>query len=242
MTIIVNHKAVMQTDAIGEGSIIDEFAIVRAGAAIGRNVRIHPFVIIGNGVEICDDVEIFPGAYLGKDPKGASATSRVISFSRKILVGSGCSIGPHSVIFYDVVIGPGTLLGDGASIREGCRIGSRCIISRYVTINYNTTIGDRSKIMDLSHITGNTIIGNDVFISTMVASANDNKMGRAGYDDNQINGPTVESGAIVGAGATLLPGVRIGKDATVAAGAVVTRNVEEGSTVGGIPARAWTKK
>lgn len=237
----ISDRAIVQTSQLGDGCVIDEFVIIRSGAIIGKNVRIHPFVVIEDGVEIGDDTEIFPGAFLGKEPKGAGATARAVSFDRKIVVGRGCSIGPHVVLFYDVQIGPGTLLGDGASVREGCRIGAKCIISRYVTVNYDTRIGDRSKIMDLTHITGNAIIGDDVFVSTMVGSANDNAIGRAGYEENKITGPILEDGSVIGAGATLLPSIRVGSGATVAAGAVVTRNVEAGATVAGIPAREWKR-
>lgn len=236
MTKKISDRAVVETDRIGDGSIIEEFSIVRAGAIIGMNVRIHPYVIVGDGVHVGDNVEIFPGAILGKEPKGAGATSREISFAKKITIGSDCSIGPHAVIFYDVEIGSHTLLGDGASIREGCRIGSKCIISRYVTVNYSAVIGNRVKIMDLTHITGNMIIADDVFVSTMVGSANDNKIGRAGYSD-ELRGPALASGSVVGAGATLLPNVRIGTNSTVAAGAVVTKDVPDGATVVGMPAK-----
>ncbi len=236
MTKKISDRAIVETGRIGDGTIIEEFSIVRAGAIIGKNVRIHPYVIVGAGVNVGDDVEIFPGAILGKEPKGAGATSREISFSKQIIIGSNCSIGPHAVIFYDVEIGSHTLLGDGASIREGCRVGSRCVISRYVTVNYSTVIGDRVKIMDLTHITGNMTIADDVFVSTMVGSANDNKIGRVGYGD-QIKGPTLESGSVVGAGATLLPNVCVGANATVAAGAVVTKDIASGVTVSGVPAR-----
>lgn len=242
MTSSISGKAVVESEAIGDGTVIDEFAIVRSGATIGRNVRLHPFVIVESGVVIGDDVEVFPGAFLGKEPKGAGATARAVSFDRRIRIGDGCSIGPHAVIFFDVEIGASTLIGDGASIREGCRIGRACLISRYVTVNYDTHIGDRVKVMDATHITGKAFLADDVFVSTMVGTANDNKIGREGYSDEAILGPRVESGAVVGAGATLLPGITVGQGATVAAGAVVTRSVPPNTTVGGVPARAWVAK
>jgi acetyltransferase-like isoleucine patch superfamily enzyme len=122
-------------------------------------------------------------------------------------------------------------------VREQCRIGGNCIISRYVTVNYNTTIGDRTKVMDLTHVTGNCVIGHDVFISVCVGMANDNLGGREGYSDEMVRGPTLENGVVVGLGAMLLPGVRIGERAFVGAGAVVTKDVEPGVTVMGVPAR-----
>jgi len=68
-----------------------------------------------------------------------------------------------------------------------------------------------------------------------VATANDNRPAEGRTD--QLRGPVIESGAVVGAGATLLPGVIIGAGATVAAGAVVTRDVPPYATVYGNPAR-----
>ncbi|AKS42761.1 acyltransferase [Wenzhouxiangella marina] len=233
----VSNKAVVEAREIGEGTVIGEFAIVRAGARLGRNVRIHPNVIIEDGVQLGDDVEVFPGAFLGKEPKGAGATSRPIKYEKQLSVGAGCSIGPNAVIFYDVTIGSGTLIGDGASIREGCTIGQSCIVSRYVTVNYATSIGNRVKVMDLTHLTGNMLIEDDVFISTMVGSANDNLIGRGGYSQELCQGPILRKGCVIGAGATLLPAVEVGEGATVAAGAVVTRDVLQNALVAGIPAR-----
>jgi acetyltransferase-like isoleucine patch superfamily enzyme len=91
--------------------------------------------------------------------------------------------------------------------------------------------------MDLTHVTGNCIIGNDVFISALVSTVNDNKMGKEGYDEPSIIGPTLGNGVRVGAGAILLPGVRIGAGAIVGAGAVVTKDVPPRKVVMGIPAR-----
>lgn len=237
----VSRHAVVETESIGQGVTIAEFAVIRSGVTLGDGVVIHPHAVIAEGVTVGPGVEVFPGAFIGKEPKGAGATSRLPVFERRIDIGAGCSIGPHAVIFYDVTIGEGTLLGDGASIREQCRIGARCIVSRYVTLNYNARVGDRTKIMDLTHITGNTTIGSDVFVSTMVGMTNDNAMGQHSYSEAEIKGPTIEDFAMIGAGATLLPRVVIGRGATVGAGAVVTRDVPPGVVAMGVPAR-WAEK
>ena len=85
------------------------------------------------------------------------------------------------MIYYDVEIGEHTLIGDGASIREQCRIGAYCIVGRYIPINYNTSVGKKTKIMDLPHVTGNCTIGNEVLITMMITTKNDNALGAKGY-------------------------------------------------------------
>lgn len=233
---MISEKAIVQTNDIGINPTILEFSIIREGVKIGNNVIIHPNVIIESGVSIGDNVEIFPGTYVGKVPKGVGALARKPVYSESIEIGANCSIGPNAVIFYDVTIGEDTLIGDGASIREQCVIGSKCIISRYVTVNYETTIGDRTKVMDNSHITGKCIIENDVFIGPLVGSANDNAIGKEGFNE-KVRGQHICEGAVIGLGALLLPNTRIGKNATVAAGALVSKDVPDGAVVMGIPAK-----
>lgn len=233
---MISKMAIVETENIGSNVKIKEFAIIRAGVQIGNNVTIHPHVVIENNVIIGDNVEIFPGSYIGKIPKGA-VLARQPDYRPYIEIKEGCCIGPNAVIYYDVLIGENTLIGDGASIRDKCRIGSNCLISRYVTINYATSIGDRTKILDNTHITGNCTIESDVFISCGVASANDNAIGRLGYDESRIQGPTIKAGAAIGAGAILLPAVVINEGAIVAAGAVVSKDVAANTLVMGSPAR-----
>lgn len=231
----VHSTAIISPDAVlGANVTVGPYAVIGA-ATIGRGSIIHPHVVIADGVQIGEQVEVFPGAFLGKEPKGAGALARQPVFERKIEIGNECSIGPHAVIYYDVTIGSNTLLGDGASIREQCRVGNYCVISRYVTINYNTSIGNHTKIMDMSHITGNAKIGSNVFISLLVGTTNDNLV-RSGYSDHVL-GPSIGNGAVIGVGASLLPALQIGADSTVAAGAVVTKDVPQGAVVAGVPAK-----
>jgi UDP-3-O-[3-hydroxymyristoyl] glucosamine N-acyltransferase len=234
---MIHATAIVETNEVGDGVEIGPFVVIGEGASIGDGVRIHPHVTIAPNVHLGAGVEVFPGAFLGREPKGAGATAREPVFDRVVRVGSNSSIGPNAVIYYDVSIGTNTLIGDGASIREKCSIGDQCIVSRYVTVNYSTTIGNRVKIMDLTHVTGNTVIEDDVFVSAHVGMANDNSIGKAGFHPD-IVGPYLETGCAVGLGAQLLPGVRIGAGAIVAAQALVTRNVAPDALVAGVPAKA----
>ena len=234
------------TSCISESAIIHPtakigpFVVIEGSAEISEGVVIHPNVVIYDGVRVGKNTEIFPGAFIGKEPKGAGATARKPDFEKTVSIGESCSIGPNCVIFYDVEIGNNTLLGDGASIREKCSIGSFCILSRYVTVNYNTKIGHRTKVMDCTHITGNAVVGDDVFISLMVGTTNDNVV-RAGYEEDKIIGPNIGNGVVIGVGVSLLPAVVIGEGATVGAGSVVTKNIEAGALAIGVPARTIRK-
>lgn len=233
---MISPLAHIETCNLAAGVTVMEYAVIRKNVTLGVNVIVHPHVVIEAGVTIGEGSEIFPGTYIGKVPKGAGATSRSIAFVPQVEIGAFCAIGPHAVIFYDVQVGPNTLIGDGASIREKVRVGRNCLLSRYVTVNYNTTIGDRTKIMDSTHITGNTLIGSDVFISTMVATVNDHAPAFT-YDEDQIRGPVIEDKATIGANATIMPGIRVGEGAFVGAGAVATKDIAPYDVVMGIPAR-----
>lgn len=110
------------------------------------------------------------------------------------------------------------LLGYNCSVREGYTIGEYCIISRNVTINYDTRISSHTTMMDNSHITGCMEIGNYVFISVLVSSTNDTTMGRDKNAVECLAGPAVENYATIGAGACLLPSIRVGQNAIIGTG------------------------
>ena len=234
---MIHPTAIVETDVIGENVEIKEYSVIRPSVVIGDNVIIHPFVVIEEGTVIGDDVEIFPGSHVGKPPKGTGATARPIHYEKRVEIGNGCAIGPNATVYYDVEIGHNTLLGDGASVRELVKIGHHCIISRYATINYNTQIGNYTKIMDLTHITGNCKIGDNVFISVLVSSTNDNIVVSRMYDNEKIIGPQIANNVTIGASACLLPKVKISEGAFVAAGSVVTKDIMPYVMVMGVPAK-----
>jgi acetyltransferase-like isoleucine patch superfamily enzyme len=233
----ISEMAVVETENIGSRVRIGAYSVVRAGVRLGDDVVIHPHTVIEAGVTLGNSTEVLPGAYIGKEPKGAGALARTLEYEKELVIGANCSIGTNSVIYYDVTVGENTLIGDGASIREQCVVGTKCVIGMHVTVGYEVSIGNQVKIMDHTHVVGTSVIKDDVFIGPNVGMANDNALGQEGYSEEMVIGPTIEDGTMIGLGANLLPGVIVGERAIVGAGTLVTKHVEPGTVVMGVPAR-----
>ena len=126
----------------------------------------------------------------------------------------------------------------------GCEIGAGSQVGTFVEIQAGAKVGARCKIQSHTFICEGVTIEDGVFVGHGVTFVND-KRPRATADggalqtadDWEMLETVVEAGASIGSGATILGGVRIGRDALVGAGAVVTRDVEPGATVAGNPAR-----
>ena len=129
------------------------------------------------------------------------------------------------------------ILGDQACVRERVDVGDDVVIGRGVLVENDTTIGALTKIQAEAYITAYSTLEDNVFIAPCVVTTNDNFMGRTERRHELIAGPTIRRGARVGGGAVLCPGVEIGEEAFVGAGAVVTRDVPARMLVVGNPAR-----
>jgi acetyltransferase-like isoleucine patch superfamily enzyme len=149
---------------------------------------------------------------------------------------------PHRELV-DVVLGEGVQIYPFTNL-YGCEIGSDSLIGTFVEIQRGVKIGASCKIESHTFICDGVQIEDEVFIGHGVTFVNDkypratNGAGKLQTEADWELLPTViERGATVGSGATLLGGIRVGRDATVGAGAVVTRDVAPETTVVGNPAR-----
>lgn len=233
----IHPSAVVETDSIGAGVTIGEFSVIRPGAVLADGVTILPHVIVDAGVEIGADTEIQPGSCIGRRPRATGSVTHKPTYRERLRIGAGCAIGANAVIYYDVEIGADTLVGDGASIREDVRIGAHCVIGRAAGVANDVEVGDGTVVMFGANLVARSRIGKGVFIAAHVIMTNDNTLGAGGGLDENDAGAIIGDEARIGANATLLPGVRIGRGAVVGAGSVVTRDVEAATTVVGVPAR-----
>lgn len=151
-------------------------------------------------------------------------------------IGEGTIIGGHAIIHSGVRIGAGARIGDHAQIRDGVRIGAGALIGSFTSVDPEVEIGDRSSIQTRCYITGGTVIEDDVFVGPGVTLTNDNTMDR--HDDSYVlRGALLRRRCRVGGGSTICPGVEVGEEAFVAAGALVASDVEPRAVVVGVPAR-----
>lgn len=130
----------------------------------------------------------------------------------------------------NVTIGDGSRVGSMTILHEGARIGRGTTIGSHCNI-CDCTIGDDVSVQTGCHITRGVVIEDGVFVGPHVTTLNDKLQG------GPLSYPRIGSGARIGGGSTLLPGVAIGAGAIVGAGSVVTKDVPAGAVVVGNPAR-----
>jgi UDP-2-acetamido-3-amino-2,3-dideoxy-glucuronate N-acetyltransferase len=133
-------------------------------------------------------------------------------------------------------IGEGTTIWQFVVVLKGAKIGAECNICAQTLIEGEVVLGDRVTVKSGVQIWNGSRIGDDVFIGPNATFSND-IFPRSKKHPEHYNGITIQDGASIGANATLLPGVTIGKNAMVGAGAVVTKDVPAHAVVIGNPAR-----
>ena len=142
-----------------------------------------------------------------------------------------------AVVFAGSEIGARVILGDQSCVRERVRVGDDVVIGRGSLVENDTTIGAKTKIQAGAYITAYSTLEEEVFIAPCVVMTNDNFMGRTEACLALMKGPTIRRGARVGGGVILCPGVDIGEEAFIGAGAVVTKDVPPRKIAYGNPAR-----
>ncbi len=173
---------------------------------------------------------------LGKQPM-LSARSTASAELQPLQLGERCRISAGAVLSAGSTFGDDCVVGDLATVRERVTIGDSVVIGRGVCVENDTSIGSYTKIQTNAYITAHCTLEEHVFIAPCVITTNGNFMGRTERRHKLVKGPTVRRGARVGGGAILLPGIDVGAEAFVGAGALVLHDVPAGMLVVGSPAR-----
>jgi UDP-2-acetamido-3-amino-2,3-dideoxy-glucuronate N-acetyltransferase len=203
--------------------------VVGQGVSFGAYVVVHAGTVIGDGCMIEDH------AVLGKRPRLArhSAASGEVA---ALVLGTRVSVGAGAVVFAGANVGPEVILGDQTFVRERASIGERSVIGRGSVVDNDVVVGARVRVQTNVYLTAFTLVEDDVFVGPGAITTNDDTMARHAAE-TPIRGAMLRRACRVGGGAVLTPGVEIGEEAFVAAGAVVTRDVPGRAVVMGVPAR-----
>ena len=187
-------------------------AIVHPNTRLGPDATIEPFVV------------------LGVAPRGLGDGDLPLSIGREAHIRS------HTVIYAGNTIGDRFQTGHGVLVRESNEIGDDVSVGSHSIVEHHVRIGDGVRIHSNVFIPEFTILEAGAWLGPNVVLTNATYPRSRGVKES-LHGPLIREGAKIGANATLLPGLTIGRDALVGAGAVVVADVPEGVVVAGNPAR-----
>jgi acetyltransferase-like isoleucine patch superfamily enzyme len=216
-------------DARAPGLVLGKDVLIGERVTFGAHVVVHEGTVIG------EDCVIEDGAVLGKRPRlarGSSAKGEVAALE----LGAGVTVCAGAVVFAGAKIGDNTILGDQSYVRERSSVGAKSVIGRGSVVDNDVRVGARVKVQTNVYLTAFSVIEDDVFVGPGAITTNDDTMSRHG-SETPLRGATLRRACRVGGGAVLTPGVEIGEEAFVAAGAIVTRDVPARAVVMGVPAR-----
>ncbi len=198
---------------------------------------VHPSATVYPGTVLGEGVKVLEGAVVGKQPSLSPRSTAKREPLPPTEIGDGTIVSTGAIVFAGSRIGARAILGDQSCVRERVSIGDDVVVGRGSLVENDTTIGARTKIQADAYITAYCTLEEDVFVAPRVVTTNDDFMGRTEQRHALVKGPTIRRGARVGGGAILCPGIEVGEEAFVGAGAVVTKDVPARKLVVGNPAR-----
>lgn len=228
------NKGGIELSNIPESTQIGNHAVIEDDVSIGKHVVIGHQTVILQGTRIGDHVTIGNNCVIGIQPAANQRMRKNSNVKNELIIEAGTKIGNLVSIYSGSEIEKNVFIGDHASIRENVSIAEASVIGRAAIIELNTKIGRNCTVQTLAYVTGDTILEDDVFIGPCVSMSNDKYMGAQSYS---LKGPYIKRGAKIGNNASLLPGITIGMNTIVGAGAVVTKHAEDNTIVAGVPAK-----
>jgi len=225
---------------LGPGTRVEAYAVLRGIVKTGRNC------FFGSKCCIWGPVELGSNVFIGElTSVGFPDQSRIIAYQEgrvdtpydtlhPVSIGDNGIIRAGTTIYASVKIGRDVRVGHNVLIREQVEVGDYTVVGTGVIIDGFSYIGSKVSIQSGVYIPKNTTIEDYVFLGPNCILTNDKYVMRVPCE---LKGPTIRRGASIGAGAILMPGIEIGEQAVVGAGAVVTKDVPPKKIVYGIPAR-----
>jgi len=198
---------------------------------------VHPTATVYPGTILGEGVKVMENAVVGKQPALSPRSTAKGGPLPPAEIGDGTIVSTGAIVFAGSRIGARVILGDQSCVRERVTIADDVVFGRGSLVENDTTIGAMTRIQAEVYITAYSTLEEHVFVAPGVVTTNDNFMGRTERRRELMKGPTIRRAARIGGGAVLCPGIEIGEEAFVGAGAVVTKDVPARVIVVGNPAR-----
>jgi acetyltransferase-like isoleucine patch superfamily enzyme len=211
-------------------------ARVAADVVIGDGSSVGAFAVIRPGVELGPECAVEERVLLGKAPRLRAESSAGGKESGRLVIEAGVTICVGAVVYAGARIGAGAIIGDQAQVRERAVVGAKSVVGRGSAVDFDARVGERVLIQTGVYVTAGTVVEDDVFLGPGAITTNDHTMGRHPRGEPP-HGPVLRRACRIGGGVVIAPGVEIGEEAFIAAGAVVTRDVPPRAVVMGVPGR-----
>ncbi len=202
---------------------------------VGEDVSFGAYVVVHHGTRIGDGCTIEDHVVLGKRPR-LSSRSAALGDAGALELGERVTVCAGAVVLAGATVGEGAILGDQSFVRERSSVGAGSVIGRGSVVDNDVHVGSRVRVQTDVYLTAFTVVEDDVFLGPGAITTNDDTMGRH-PPGSELRGAILRRACRIGGGAVLTPGVEIGEEAFVAAGAVVTADVPPRAVAIGIPAR-----